>query len=197
MPAERPMQAIERSHRRFRSAAALAVAVAAAALGLLSPASSVADGATPCGIALSTEAVMQRLNQIRTAGRVCRGAAEASPANGRPLHWNPELAAAALDQSSEMALQRKMSHRDRSDRALGERLRARGYRFAAAYENVAVGYGSVDDVVEAWLQSEHHCENLMNAAVVELGMACIDGSAMEPRSERRYWTMVLAAPPRR
>ncbi len=195
MPAERPVVSIERLRRGSGIAATLVVAVAA--LGAFSAAPSLADGPSPCGFALSAEAVLQRLNAIRTAGRVCRAAAAPVSPNDRPLQWSSSLAAAALTQAHEMALQNRMSHRDRADRALGDRLKAAGYRFTAAYENVAVGYGSVDDVVEAWLESEHHCENLMNAAVVELGLACMDGSAMEPRSERRYWTMLLATPPQR
>ncbi len=195
MSAERPVGPIERLRRGARVATTVVVAVAA--LGAFSPARSLADGPSPCGFALSTEAVLQRLNAIRTAGRACRAAAVPMSTNGRPLQWSPSLAAAALTQAHEMALQNRMSHRDRADRALGDRLKAAGYRFTAAYENVAVGYGSADDVVDAWLESEHHCENLMNTAVVELGLACMDGSAMEPRSERRYWTMVLATPPQR
>ena len=195
MTADRPKRSSDTL--RHRSRIASAIVAAACALGALSPALSAAAGPAPCGFALSTEAVLQRLNEIRLAGRVCHAAAAASPSNGLPLKWSASLAAAALTQSQEMALQNRMSHRDRENRALGDRLKAAGYRFAAAFENVAVGYGSVDDVVEAWLESEHHCENLLNTAVVELGLACIDGSAADPRGERRYWTMVLAAPPQR
>lgn len=39
-------------------------------------------------------------------------------------------------------------------------------------------------------------ENLMNAAVREFGWACIDAGAGGAAGERRYWTLVLGAPPR-
>lgn len=113
-----------------------------------------------------------------------------------PLKWNVSLAAAALSQAQDMAMLNQMGHRDSQNRGLSERLRALDYRFSSAVENVAVGYPSLDAVVDAWLHSEGHCDNLMNAAVLELGVACSDSSADGAPSEGRYWTLVLGAPPR-
>ena len=87
-----------------------------------------------------------------------------------------------------------MVHRDSLNRPLPARLSAMGYRYSTAVENVAVGYASLDTVVDAWLASDVHCANLMNAAVLELGLACSDGGGSEAD---RYWTLVLGAPPRR
>ena len=96
-----------------------------------------------------------------------------------------------------MARLGRMSHRDRQNRGLGERLRAVSYAFSTAVENVAVGYPSVADVVDAWLESDGHCENVMNAEVREFGLACIDAGSGGVAEESRYWALVLAAPPRR
>ncbi|MGZ5252256.1 MAG: CAP domain-containing protein [Caldimonas sp.] len=153
-----------------------------------------ADRAAPCGVSLSPEDILHRLNEARAHGAACRPAGELTKA--APLKWSDSLAAAALLQSREMALLRRMGHRDSENRGLGERLHALGYRYSTAAENVAVGYPSLDDVVAAWLDSTGHCENLMNAAVLELGLACIDGSEGGPPEERRYWTLVLGAPAR-
>lgn len=111
-----------------------------------------------------------------------------------PVVWNERLAGAAQAQAREMVRLDRMSHRDRQDRGLGERLRAASYPFRAAVENVAVGFASIDDVVDAWLESEGHCENLMNAAVREFGLACVDVDAQGAPEERRYWALVLGAP---
>jgi uncharacterized protein YkwD len=147
---------------------------------------------TPCGVSLSPDDILHRLNEARSRGAACRPAGELTKA--APLKWSNSLATAALLQSREMALLRRMGHRDSENRGLGERLRALGYRYSTAAENVAVGYPSLDDVVAAWLDSTGHCENLMNAAVVELGLACFDGSESGPPEDRRYWTLVLGAP---
>ncbi|MEO7057258.1 MAG: CAP domain-containing protein [Caldimonas sp.] len=153
-----------------------------------------AAGPAPCGVSLPVEEVLQRLNAVRAHGKTCHAAGQMTV--GAPLVWSEGLANAAMTQSREMAALNRMSHRDSANRNLGERLRAQGYVFASAAENVAVGYTSLDEVVDAWLGSEGHCENLMSGAVIELGLACIDGSDIGLPAERRYWTLVLAAPPK-
>jgi uncharacterized protein YkwD len=95
-----------------------------------------------------------------------------------------------------MATLRQMRHRDAQERGLAERLTAMGYRYSTAVENLAVGFDSLDEVVAAWLDSEDHCENLMNGRVVELGLACSDDARASEPGEGRYWTLVLGAPRR-
>jgi uncharacterized protein YkwD len=148
----------------------------------------------PCGAALSPEAALRRVNEARAHGATCPHSRVAATA--APLRWSESLASAAQSQASEMALLARMGHLDSANRGLGERLRAHGYRFSAALENVAVGYPSLDDVVVAWLGSEGHCENLLNAGVLELGVACVDDGASGAPEERRYWALMLGAPPR-
>lgn len=146
-----------------------------------------------CSTALSPEAVLQRLNATRAGGVMCNRAS--TPMHAAPLAWNPQLAAVAAAQANDMARLDQMSHHDSRQRDLGERLDEMGYRYSAAAENVAVGYASLDDVVDAWLDSESHCANLMSAKVAELGLACSDGTA-DDSGTGRYWTLVLGAPPR-
>ena len=150
------------------------------------------DTPTRCGVAPRPDEVLQRLNELRSHGAVCRQAG--SLAVAAPLRWSDSLAAVAAAQSHDMALLRQMRHRDRLDRALGERLAAAGYRFSTAVENIAVGYDSLGQVVDAWLASEHHCDNMLNGAVLELGLACSDDATAAAPGEGRYWTLVLGAP---
>jgi uncharacterized protein YkwD len=179
--------------RRLRTSAghALQGALVVATLAL----STTARSGEPfgCGATVSAEAAMHRLNEIRSRGAACH----AGPAStAAPLIWNETLAAAAQAQSREMARLDRMSHRDSQNRGLAERLRAQGYRYSTAVENLGVGYASLDDVVDAWLESEGHCENLMNGTVREFGMAGIDAGSTGAPEERRYWTLVLGAPAR-
>ena len=173
-------------------------ALAACALlvaGLAIPGSARPESAkVPCGALPAPEEVLQRLIETRARGAVCH--APGGAAIAAPLRWSANLAAVAAAQSSDMAELNHMSHRDSQNRTLTERLAAMGYRFSAAAENVAFGYSSLDAVVEAWLDSESHCDNLMNANVLELGMACSDSYAGRAPGEGRYWTLVLGAPPR-
>jgi uncharacterized protein YkwD len=146
-----------------------------------------------CSATVSPDLVLQRLNATRTRGAVCHR--PGTPTSAAPLAWNPRLAAVAAAQAHDMARLDQMSHHDSLNRGLGERLDAMGYRFSNAVENVAVGYASLDAVVDAWLDSEAHCVNLMNAQVAELGLACSDGRANDSGTGR-YWTLVLGAPSR-
>jgi uncharacterized protein YkwD len=145
-----------------------------------------------CGDSPSPEEVLRRINEIRARGRTC--GATGPFAAGAPLRWSERLAAAAQRQSIEMARLHRMSHRDSRDRGLGERLSEQGYAYAAAAENVAFGYRSVDDVMQAWLESQGHCENLMSDAAVESGLACADAGDAGAHGENRYWTLVFGAP---
>jgi uncharacterized protein YkwD len=172
--------------------ACLAGALLSAGLAAAPDAHSAA--AARCGAAPSTEEILHRLNEARLRGAACQHAG--APTRAEPLQWNESLAAAAAEQSREMAELDHMSHRDSHARALPERLAQMGYRFSAAAENVAVGYSSLDAVIEAWLRSESHCGNLMNAKVHELGMACVDAKSTrsaDNAAEGRYWTLILAS----
>ena len=180
-----------RRTRKRQGAGRLAVAALCAAIAAVVSTPGKAEVAATCAAALSPEDALRRLNDLRLRGAACR---EPGPTTAQPLRWNDNLAAAALVQAREMALLKRMSHRDRENRGLAERLHASGYRFSAAVENLAVGYPSLDDVVDAWIGSEGHCENLMNRAVLEIGLACVDADAADAPEERRYWTLVLGAP---
>jgi len=171
----------------------LLAATALLALGAALPGSARSDAGRPgCGARLSPEEVVQRLNAMRARGLVCPQ--KALSGVEAPLRWSANLAAVAAAQSNDMAALNHMSHRDSQNRTLAERLAAMGYRFSAAAENVAYGYDSLDAVVQAWVESEGHCENLMNAKVAEFGLACTDSDAARFPGEARYWTLVLGAP---
>lgn len=157
-----------------------------------------------CGAIPSPEAALRRINEARARGAMCHAAGTVTVA--APLNWSASLAAVAAAQAHDMAVLNHMGHRDHLDRGLAERLKAMGYRYSAAAENVAVGYPTVDAVVDAWIDSAAHCDNLMSTAVREIGLACVDGGAPgttpgdagDRPAEDRYWTLVLGAtrPPR-
>jgi uncharacterized protein YkwD len=151
-----------------------------------------AGSPTRCATAPHPGEVLQRLNAVRSQGAICRSTGSLRFA--APLRWSDSLAAVATTQSRDMVTMKRMKHRDVLDRALAERLTAAGYRFSVAVENVAVGYDTLDDVVRAWLRSEGHCDNMMNGAVLELGLACSDDATSPEPGDRRYWTLVLGSP---
>jgi uncharacterized protein YkwD len=68
---------------------------------------------------------------------------------------------------------------------------AAGYEWSRTGENIAAGYPDLQAVVDAWMASEGHCANLMNASFREIGMACARNDAS---TYRIYWTLELATP---
>ncbi len=91
---------------------------------------------------------------------------------------------------------RTMGERDRISHSVGGRLPGRiakaGYDWGAAAENLAAGYGSLDDAMAGWKNSAGHRKNLLNPNVTEIGVAAV---ATPPGSEHRtYWALILAAP---
>ncbi len=165
----------------------LGVSIASAGVG------SESSWAASCGALPSPQETLRRVNAARAAGAMCHRSSGAVMF-AAPLRWNVSLADVATTQARQMALLDRMQHRDARDRGLAERLRATGYRFSTAAENIAVGYASMDTVVDAWIDSEKHCTNLMDPAVSEVGLACADGAATAGGPvEARYWTLVLGA----
>ena len=50
-------------------------------------------------------------------------------------------------------------------------------------ENIATGYTSEREVVDAWIKSPGHCKNIMNKAYKEMGVARVGN----------YWTQEMAS----
>ena len=186
-------------HRRAAAVALLTpltllVGLSAAPVARPQAAAADASAAAPayCGATLAADEVLRRVNAVRARGAVCGSAGPAVAAG--TLRWSAGLASVAAAQAESMAARHKMSHRDAQDRGLTARLAAHGYRFNSAVENVAVGYSSIDAVVDAWLVSETHCVNLMKPAAIELGLACSDATPDGEAEVARYWDLVLANP---
>ncbi len=105
------------------------------------------------------------------------------------LTWNVRLDNAAYEHSKDMAYSNIFSHTGSGgatdttaqNRALGrgskfyERIEDQGYtHYLSVGENLAAGYLDPEDVIEGWLESDHHCANLMSPAYREVGMALVE-----------------------
>ena len=72
-----------------------------------------------------------------------------------------------------------------------DRLRAAGYKFLKAAENIAMGEkgASQDLVMKSWMESELHRKNILNPDYTEIGV----GIAAD-KSGQLYYTQVFAMP---
>ena len=127
------------------------------------------------------------LNAARAETQDCgtMGVFDPAPA----LTWNVRLDNAAYEHSNDMAQSNTFSHTGSGtatdttaqDQALGrgssfsERIRNNGYtQYRKAGENIAAGYATAQETVDAWLESDHHCANLMDPAFTEVGMVLVE-----------------------
>lgn len=142
-----------------------------------------------CGLSSFDADALRLINQYRAAGAVCgsRGSFAAVP----PLAAQSQLARAAYDHSRDMADNNYFSHTSLDGRTLGTRVTAAGYAWSSVGENIAAGYSTVQQTVDAWMASDGHCANLMNARFTHYGLACARNDAS---TYRTYWTLDLGRP---
>ena len=142
---------------------------------------------TATAAAFATQA-LELVNDVRSRGTRC-GERVFSPAP--PLVLSGTLANVALGHAADMAEHNYFEHRDLNGKAPADRVRAVGYREKLVGENIAYGPKSLEEVVQGWLDSPGHCENIMDPRFAEMGMAYAAG-----RSGRHglYWVQVFAEP---
>jgi len=128
------------------------------------------------------------VNEARARGSRCGGRLLA-PA--RPMTLSGTLAGVAFGHATDMAVHNYFEHEDLAGQSPADRVRAVGYKEKLVGENIAYGPKSVEEVVQGWLDSPKHCENIMDRRFAEMGIAFAAG-----RTTRRglYWVQLLAAP---
>ncbi len=93
-----------------------------------------------------------------------------------------------------MARHGYMDHTGRDGSTPQQRVSRAGYAWLETGENLASGVMDAGDVVQGWLHSPGHCENLMWPAYTEMGVAF----AVNPRDEAGvYWALEFGRPAHR
>jgi uncharacterized protein YkwD len=105
-----------------------------------------------------------------------------------PLRPNPLLFKVARAHSANMATQEKQQH-DLDDKTPFDRLRAAGYQYRTAAENIASGDVPLPAVVEAWMNSKGHRANILGADYTETGIGLARGE-----DGKTYYTQVFGKP---
>jgi uncharacterized protein YkwD len=131
---------------------------------------------------------LELVNQVRARGTHC---GERSFGPVPPVRLSQPLADVAFGHASDMATHDYFEHEDLAGHSPADRVRAVGYREKLVGENIAYGPKSADEVVQGWLDSPGHCENIMDARFAEMGIAYAPGRASK---KGLYWVQLLAAP---
>lgn len=111
----------------------------------------------------SAEVILAAMNRERAA----RGL--------RPLRLNQKLSLAANDRIGDMFSKRYFAHVAPDGLQPFTWALQRGYRYRLIGENLAVGYRGTS-VVEGWMNSRGHRENILQRGFDEVGIAIADGA---------------------
>lgn len=110
-----------------------------------------------------------------------------------PLTWNNLLDRAADSHSENMAVQDFFSHTDLQGQSSSDRGVTVGYG-AFVGENIAVGYDTPEAVVQGWINSPPHRENLLNPLYQDIGIGYYyleNDTGSE--NWNHYWTQVFGS----
>ncbi len=105
------------------------------------------------------------------------------------VQLNDKLMLAAQKHSEDMALNDFMEHTGSDGSMPRDRATAQGYVGNSVGENIAMGYKTPKLAIEAWIDSDGHCKNMMDPEYTELGV----GFAASPTTGRFYWTQLFGS----
>jgi uncharacterized protein YkwD len=140
------------------------------------------------GAPMLARRALDLVNEVRTRGTHC---GERSFGPAPPVTLSGTLAGVAFKHASDMAQHNYFEHEDLTGRSPADRVRAVGYREKLVGENIAYGPESAEEVVQGWLDSTGHCENIMDPRFAEMGIAFAPGHSAK---RGLYWVQLLAEP---
>lgn len=100
---------------------------------------------------------------------------EREKAGLEPLTYNDQLAAAAQSKAKDMFTHDYWSHYGPDGATPWGFILASGYKYEYAGENLAKNFMFSDGVVQAWMDSPTHRENILRSEYKEIGFAIVNG----------------------
>ncbi len=101
-----------------------------------------------------------------------------------PLAWNPDVAGVAQAHSADMLDRGFFDHRNPDGQSPRDRMDEAGIQWSRWGENIAAGYPSAAAVLNGWLNSPGHRQNIETCAFTEHGVGL----------EGTLWTHVFMSP---
>ncbi|CAG8559006.1 1060_t:CDS:2 [Cetraspora pellucida] len=108
--------------------------------------------------------------------------AERKKVGAPALTHNDALCKVATDHSNYMAKNNILTHDDPAG-SLGQRFEQHGYSYTCAGENVAEGYSDEVSVMQGWMNSPGHRDNILNPSFLDAGFG----------QSGKYWTQDFGA----
>jgi uncharacterized protein YkwD len=131
------------------------------------------------------ERILQLANEARARPRRC-GSRQFPEVP--PLALESHLTSAAREHARDMAKHDMLEHTGTDGSTPDQRITRAGYKWRAAGENIASGPTTPEEVMEGWLKSPGHCENIMSPRFREMGIAWV----VDPKSASGvYWAQTF------
>jgi uncharacterized protein YkwD len=105
------------------------------------------------------------------------------------LSLDRRLIMAAQGHATDMARGDYFAHESRNGDGAGDRVTGEGYRWKRYGENIARGVDSPYEVVDGWMHSPAHRENIMDCTLHQMGIGLAFDGAGTP-----YWVQDFATP---
>ncbi|MCP3028392.1 CAP domain-containing protein [Halobacillus sp. A5] len=102
-----------------------------------------------------------------------------------PLELDVELSGVAKDKSVDMQQNNYFSHDSPTHGSPFDMMNEYGIDYTTAGENIAKGQTSPEEVVQGWMNSEGHRENIMNESFTHIGVGHAE--------DGNYWTQMFIA----
>lgn len=107
----------------------------------------------------------------------------------QPLAANWELSRVARIKSQDMRDRRYFSHTSPTYGSPFEMMRAFNIPYRAAAENIAAGQRTASEVMQGWMNSPGHRQNILNGQYTQIGVGYAEGG-----SYGVYWTQMFIRP---
>jgi uncharacterized protein YkwD len=147
------------------------------------PALACSDAGWNAAWASLEDQVLTLVNQRRAAGATCGGVAKPPVA---ALTSNAKLRCAARNHSKDMGSKNFFSHTGSNGSTFVQRIEAALYKpWLALAENIAAGQTTAAAVVNGWMSSTGHCNNIMNGNYKHLGVGYFNAPSS---TYKHYWT---------
>ena len=104
------------------------------------------------------------------------------------LEYNSALEEVALSHSIDMATNDYISHESPLGLSPFDRLEFANIYYTSAAENLASGFLTAEDVLNSWMNSASHRDNILNFEFTQIGVGYYYGG-----SNGTYWTLLLIA----
>ncbi|MFB6516631.1 sigma-70 family RNA polymerase sigma factor [Streptomyces sp. NPDC056401] len=101
---------------------------------------------------------------------------ERAKAGCGPLKEDAQLRTAAQGHSDDMARRDFFSHTNPDGADPGKRTTAAGYRWSTYGENIAKGQRTAAQVMDSWMKSQGHRENILNCSFKDIGVGIHQGA---------------------